>query len=95
MKPLSRRTVTAGALAAVTVLPIGLASNARARIEHHSRELERAMRELYGSAETLAFEPTRGMRPVVMVIGQTDGGSARRAPNSKWLYVGQDSPPQI
>ena len=85
MKPLSRRTITAGALAAVTAIPavglsLGLASNARARIDYHTRELEKAMRDLYGDAETLTFGPTKGMRPLIAVFGQKGR---------------QDKPPQI
>ena len=95
MKPLSRRSVTAGLAAAVTLIPaVGLCASlktdASARVEHHSRELEKAMRDLYGlEVEVLRFEPTDGMVACVMVAAN-GRGTARPAANSRWLYVGSE-----
>lgn len=91
MKPLSRRTVIGDSAAALTAIPaVGFSfnSNAAARVEHHTRELEKAMRDLYGSeVEVLRFEPDKGMVPCVLVAAN-GGGTARPAANTKWLYVG-------
>jgi len=88
MKPLSRRSVTTGLAAAVTALPAGFKSDAAARVEHHTRELKKAMRDLYGlEVEVLRFEPKDGMVACV-VVAANGGATARPAANSKWLYVG-------
>ena len=95
MKPVTRRSVTTGLAAAVTLIPAvgfcaSLKSDASARVEHHTRELEKAMRDLYGrEVQMLRFEPTDGMVACVMVAAN-GGETARPAANSKWLYVGQD-----
>ncbi len=95
MKPLSRRSVIAGSAAVVTAIPAaGLAAslqgNARARVEHHTRELEKAMRDLYGlEVQVLRFEPDKHM-PAWVLISANGGRAARRAANSKRLYVGQE-----
>ena len=95
MKPLSRRSVTTGLAAAVMAIPaVGLCasrkSDATARVEHHTRELEKAMRDLYGlEVEVLRFEPTDGMVACVLVAAN-GGETARPAANSRWLCVGQD-----
>ena len=95
MKPLSRRSVTTGLAAAVAAVPAvsisaGLKSDAAARVEHHTRELEKAMRDPYGrEVEVLRFEPQDGMVACVMVAAN-GGATARPAANSKWLYVGQE-----
>jgi hypothetical protein len=95
MKPVTRRSVMAGSAAVVAAVPaaglcIGLTNDAALRVEHHTRELERAMRELYGrEVEMLRFEPTDGMAASVVVVANV-GGTARPRANSKWLYVGQE-----
>jgi hypothetical protein len=73
-KLLSRRSVTTGLAAAAAAIPaLGLAIATRGdpveRIKHHTRELEKAMRELYGTKEVavLRFEPSEGGNPLVMV----------------------------
>ena len=72
MKPLSRRSVTIGIAAAVTAIPalgLAIASDPRARVEHHARKLEKAMREIYGTKEVavIRYEPSEGGNPFVMV----------------------------
>jgi hypothetical protein len=73
MKPLSRRSVTTGIVAAVTAipalaLPVVARSNPFERIKNHTRELEEAMREAYGvEVETLTFAKTDDMKPTVFV----------------------------
>ena len=70
MKALSRRSVTTGLAAAIPAIGLcaGLKSDARARVEHHTRELEKAMRDLYGrEVKVVKFEPTDGMVACVMV----------------------------
>ena len=95
MKPLSRRSVTTGLAAAVTAIPAvglcaGLKTDAAARIEHHTGELKKAMRDLYGrEVEVLRFEPTDGMVACVMVAAN-GRGTAQPAANSRWLYVGSE-----
>jgi len=55
---------------------VGLSIAARGdpeeRIRHHTRELEKAMRDHYGvEVETLRFEATGGMKPCVFVVAHT------------------------
>jgi hypothetical protein len=94
MKPLSRRSVIAGSAAVVTAIPaVGLyahrKSDASARVEHHTRELEKAMRDLYDlEVQVLRFGPDKHM-PAWVLVSANGGGAARRAANSKWLYVGE------
>ncbi len=61
MKPLTRRSVTTGLVAAVTAIPaLGLAiarGDPVDRIKHHTAELAKAMREQYGvEVEVLSFD---------------------------------------
>jgi hypothetical protein len=89
---LTRRSVMAGSAAVVAAIPTLAicASDAAARVEHHTRELEQAMRDLYGrEVQMLRFEPTEGMTACVMVAAN-GGATARPRANSKWLYVGQE-----
>ena len=77
MSPLTRRSVTAGALAAVTAIPaIGLPVAAREKplekIKRLTVELGQAMREAYGvEVETLAYDASEDMKPLVMVVAHT------------------------
>jgi hypothetical protein len=77
MKPLSRRSVTTGMLAGVAAIPaVGLCaalkSNAKARIEYHTRELEKAMREAYGvEVDARIWDGTDGAKPIVLVVAHT------------------------
>ena len=90
---LTRGAAVVGA-AAVTAIPaVGLyarlKSDASVRVEHHTRELEKAMRDLYGRhVQVLRFEPDKHM-PAWVLVSANGGGAARRAA-SKWLYVGQE-----
>jgi len=83
------------ALAVVASVPAAavlgfVPADAAARVEHHTRELEKAMLDLYGlEVEVLRFEPTDGMVACVMVAAN-GGATARPAANSKWLYAGRD-----
>ena len=75
MKPLSRRSVTTGLAAVVTAIPVVGSSvalgDAREWIKHHTRELERAMRDYYGvEVETLSYEPTETMRPIIFIAAK-------------------------
>jgi hypothetical protein len=80
MKPLSRRSVTAGLGAAIAaVVPIGLSlagPNSQARVQHCICELEQAMREAFPGATTdlitnkIGSERVEGMNPFVMVVAQ-------------------------
>ena len=83
MKPVTRRSVMAGSVAAVAAVPalaLG-ASDAAERVEHHTRELEQAMRELYGrEVEVLGFEPGKGMKACVMVAAN-GGATSERMPH--------------
>jgi hypothetical protein len=77
MKPFNRRSVTAGLAAAVTTIPaLGLAIAARSdpleRIKHHTRELERAMRDCYGvEVQTLTFDKQGDAKPCVFAVAHT------------------------
>jgi hypothetical protein len=73
-KLLSRRSITTGIAAAAAAIPaVGLAIATRGdpveRVMHHTRELENAMRELYGTTKVavLRFEPSEGGNPMVAV----------------------------
>ena len=73
------------ALAVVASVPAAavlgfVPADAAARVEHHTRELEKAMLDLYGPD---------GMVACVMVAAN-GGATARPAANSKWLYAGRD-----
>ncbi len=91
MKPFTCRSVTAGSAAAVAAIPaLALCGDAAARVEHRTRELEKAMGDLYGrEVEMLRFEPGDGMVACVMVAAN-GGATVRPRANSKWLYVGQE-----
>ena len=92
MNPVTRRSVMADSAAVVAAIPaLALcASDAAARVEHHTRELEQAMRDLYGrEVEMLRFEPGGGMVACVMVVAN-GGATAHPRANSKWLYVGRE-----
>ena len=81
MKPVTRRSVTTGLAAVVTAIPaVGLArEDPLERIKKLTRELGEAMREAYGvEVETLTFDAEKGMRPLVMVVAHTTGGSNSR-----------------
>jgi hypothetical protein len=65
---------TAGLGAAVAAVP-GLAVagrfvSAEERVAHHTRELERAMRDLYGTKEVsvLIYEPSEDANPLVLIV---------------------------
>ena len=82
MKPLSRRSVTTGMVAAVTAIPalVVARSDPLERVKHHTRELEEAMREAYGvEVETIAFHKTDDMKRMVFVVAHTltSGGRER------------------
>ena len=71
---LSRRSITTGIATAAAAIPaLGLAiatrSDAAERVKHHTRELEKAMRDLYGTKKVavLRFEPSEGGNPMVAV----------------------------
>ena len=94
MTHVNRRTALAGLAAVPVAAAVGLCSDlksdAATRIEHHTRELEKAMHDLYGrEVEVLRFEPTDGMVACVMVAAN-GGATARPAINSRWLYVGEN-----
>ena len=74
MKPVSRRSVTAGLGAAVAAIPaVGLSLAAKGssveRIKHLTRELEKAMLECHPGSEivTVTSEPGEGFNPFVFV----------------------------
>ena len=79
MNQVSRRSVATGLADAVTAIPaaglrIGLKNNARARIEHHAREMEKAMCELYGvEVETINWIGRPGAKPMVLVVAHVGG----------------------
>ena len=73
IKPLSRRTVTGGIAAALAAIPsVGLKGMLRAD-KHHTRELEKAMRDCYGvDVESRSYAPTKtGMKACIFVIAHT------------------------
>jgi hypothetical protein len=78
MKPLSRRSFASGlALAAATVPALGLCAVRKNdhmdRIKHHTRELEKAMRDRYGvEVQVLTFDDSAGMKPSVFVVAHTN-----------------------
>jgi hypothetical protein len=85
-------TIVAAVPAAVALaaVPVLAGEDAAARVEHHTRELEKAMRDLYGrEVEVLRFEPTDGMVACVMVAAN-GGGNAHPRKNSRWLFAGQE-----
>ena len=87
-----RKALTAVAVvpaaAVLAAVPVLAGEDAAARVEHHTRELRKAMRDLYGrEVEVLRFEPERGMVPCVFVVAN-GGGTAHPAKNSRWLYAG-------
>jgi hypothetical protein len=77
MKTFSRRSVATGLAAAVTAIPVlGFAispkRDALEQIKHHTRELEKAMRDCYGvEVETLTYKATAEMKPLIMVVAHT------------------------
>ena len=74
MKPLSRRNVLTGSVAALAAIPVTAiaARDPIARIKHHTAELQRAMREAYGAeVDVLSYEKTKEMKPLVMVVAHT------------------------
>ena len=78
IKPLSRRSVTGGIAAALAAIPSvglcnGVETDALERIKHHTRELEKAMRDCYGvDVESRSYAPTKtGMKACIFVIAHT------------------------
>jgi hypothetical protein len=85
-KLFSRRSVTTGMLAGVAAIPALVLSvpamSPHARVEFHTRELEKAMREIYGTKEVVVLrsEPDEGGNPFVMVCpSMTEEQRARYA----------------
>ena len=84
-----RKALTFAAAAALSTSALAsVGEDAAARVEYHTRELEKAMRDLYGrEVEVLRFEPIDGMVACVLVAAN-GRGNARPAAYSRWLYVG-------